>query len=182
MKRHPLGTKIVNLSVLLDVLMIMIFYYMIISQTQMNQQQEMEKNNTSYYEQQLEKVTAENEKLKNTLQCKIYTVTISLLFYDDSHRSIEITQSNKKTPEVFTFDDTAMENTISSVYAYLSALMENSLDAFHLELCYNGDTVYSKDVRAIVNTINQLRTEADKYVEYTELEMSKYATGNTTHN
>lgn len=182
MKRHPIGTKIVNLSVLLDVLMIMIFYYMITCKVQMNQQQETAEINTSYYEQQLDKVTAENEKLKDTLQCKIYTVTISLLFYDDSHRSIEIAQSGQDTPEVFTFDDATMEDTISSVYTYLSAFMEESPDAFHLELCYNGDTVYSKDVRAIVNMINQLRTEAEKYVEYTELEMSKYATGNTTKN
>lgn len=179
MKRHSIGKKIVNMSVLLDVLMIMIFYYMISCKVQMNQQEEHAKANTSYYEQQLDKVTAENEKLKDTLQCKIYTVTISLLFYEDKHRSIEIAQSNQETPEVFTFDDTTKDDTISSVYTFLSTLMEQSQDAFHLQLCYNGDTVYSKDVRAILAMISQLRNESDKYVEYTELEMSKYATTNT---
>ena len=167
------------MSVLLDVLMIMIFYYMISCKVEMNQQEDTAKANTSYYEQQLDKVTAENEKLKDTLQCKIYTVTISLLFYGDKHRSIEIAQSNQETPEVFTFDDTTMDNTISSVHTFLSTLMEQSQDAFHLQLCYNGDTVYSKDVRAILAMISQLRNESDKYVEYTELEMSKYATTNT---
>lgn len=182
MKKHPIGKKIVNMSVLLDVLMIMIFYYMITYKIQMNQQQEAAKADTTYYEQQLDKVTTENEKLKDTLQCKIYTVTISLLFYGDNHRSIEIAQSNQESPEVFTFDDATMEKTISSVYTFLSTLMEQSSDAFHLELCYNGNTVYAKDVRAIAAMINQLRNEADKYVEYTELEMSKYASSNTQEN
>lgn len=170
------------MSVLLDVLMIMIFYYMITCKMQMNQQQATAENNTYYYEQQLDKVTAENEKLKDTLQCKIYTVTISLLFYTDNHRSIEIAQSNQESPEVFTFDDATMEDTISSVYTSLSTLMEQSSDAFHLQLCYNGNTVYAKDVRAIVAVINQLRNESDKYVEYTELEMSKYANVNASEN
>lgn len=182
MKKHSLGKNIVNMSVLLDVLMIMIFYYMITCKMQMNQQQAAAENNTFYYEQQLDKVTAENEKLKDTLQGKIYTVTISLLFYDDTHRSIEIAQSSQEHPELFTFDDTTMDDTISSVHAFLSTLMEQSPDAFHLQLCYNGDTVYSKDVRAIVTMINQLRNESDKYVEYTELEMSKYATPDAPEN
>lgn len=182
MKKHPIGKKIVNMSVLLDVLMIMIFYYMITCKIQMNHQQEAAKADTTYYEQQLDKVTTENEKLKDTLQCKIYTVTISLLFYGDNHRSIEIAQSNQESPEVFTFDDATMEKTISSVYTFLSTLMEQSSNAFHLELCYNGNTVYAKDVRAIAAMINQLRNEADKYVEYTELEMSKYASNNTPEN
>ena len=182
MKKHSIGKKIVNMSVLLDVLMIMIFYYMITYKMQMNAQQATAENNTFYYEQQLDKVTAENEKLKDTLQCKIYTVTISLLFYGDNHRSIEIAQSNQESPEVFTFDDSSMEDTISSVHTFLSTLLEQSSDAFHLELCYNGNTVYAKDVRAIVNMINKLRDESDKYVEYTELEMSKYAATDISRN
>lgn len=182
MKKHSIGKKIVNMSVLLDVLMIMIFYYMITCKMQMNAQQAATENNTFYYEQQLDKVTAENEKLKDTLQCKIYTVTISLLFYGDNHRSIEIAQSNQEAPEVFTFDDSSMEDTISSVHTFLFTLLEQSSDAFHLELCYNGNTVYAKDVRAIVNMINKLRDESDKYVEYTELEMSKYAATDISRN
>lgn len=182
MKKHAMRKKIVNMSVLLDVLMIMIFYYMIICKVQMNQQQAIAENNTFYYEEQLNNMATENEKLKDTLQCKIYTVTISLLFYGDTHRSIEVTQSNQETPEVFTFDDTTMDDTISSVHTFLSTLMEQSSDAFHLQLCYNGNTVYAKDVRAIVNMINKLRNESNKYVEYTELEMSKYATTDISEN